>query len=76
MIHQSKLRDCMNLLAPEWCKSNFTSVFFKLIKQIDILSTAYKIGFSWVTANSIDDKLTLVQVMACCHQANVEPRMS
>ena len=33
----------INSLAPEGCVSNFTSVFFKFIAQIDIFSISHKI---------------------------------
>ena len=60
----------VNSLAPERCGSKFTSVFFKLILRIDILSTSFENGHWWVPQNPIDDdKSTLVQVMTCFRQA-------
>ena len=57
----------VNSLAPERCRNNFTSVFFKLILGIDILST--EICLWWVPQNPINDKSTLFQVMYWCCQA-------
>ena len=59
----------VNPLAHERCWSNFTSASFKIILQIDILSTPSDIGLSWVPLNLTDGKSTLVQVMAWCCQA-------
>ena len=42
-----------NTLAPERSDSNFTSVYLKLILQIEILSTSHEIGLQWVPQNSI-----------------------
>ena len=46
--------------------SNIYSVFFALI---GILNTSREIGFRWVPQNPIDDKSTLVHVMAWCRPA-------
>ena len=64
----SPLHTELNWLALETRGSHFPNVFFKLIWWIDILSTSCKIGLGWVHQNSIDDKSTLVQVMAWCRQ--------
>ena len=61
----------VNLLTPGISGSNFTSVSFKPISWIDILSTSRKIGLRWMPQNPIDDKSTLVQVMAWCRQATL-----
>ena len=45
------------------------AVFIKLILLIDILGTFCDISLWWVPKNHIDDKSTLVQVMAWCRQA-------
>ena len=50
-------------------KESFLCVFFKLVLQIDILSTYCEIGFRSVPQNSIDDKSTLAQVMVLGHRA-------
>ena len=48
--------------------SNFTKFILKLIWQIDILSISSEISLIQVSQNPIYHKLTLVQVMAWCHQ--------
>ena len=58
-----------NSKAPERYEHNLTSVFFKLIWLIDILSTSSKISLGWMPQNPTDGKSTLVQVMAWCYQA-------
>ena len=57
----------INLLAPGRCGCNLKNIIFKLMSWTDILWAA--IGVRWIPQNSIDDKPTLVQVMAWCHQA-------
>ena len=47
---------------------NFTIVFWKIILRIDILDPSYESGLRWEQQSLIDDKLTLVQVMAGCRQ--------
>ena len=59
----------INSLAPGRCGSKFTSALFKLILQIDILSTSCEIGFRRVPQYTSDDEPTLVQVTAWCRQA-------
>ena len=49
----------VNSLAPERCGSNFTSVVFKCILHMDILSTSCDIGHSWVPQSPTDDNSTL-----------------
>ena len=59
----------LNPFAPERCeKRNLTSVFSKLILQIDILSTSCETGLRRVPQNSIDDQSKLLQVMVWCHR--------
>ena len=48
--------------------SNSTNVFVKLILQIDILSSSCETGLRRMTYHPIDNKSTLVQVVAWCHQ--------
>ena len=52
-------RDCwqcrIDSLAIWGCGNGFTSVFFKLILRIDILSTSCKHGLMWMPLKSIDD---------------------
>ena len=49
--------------------TNLKFVIFKLISTIDILSIPCEIALSWMSQNLTADKLTLVEVMAWCHQA-------
>ena len=44
------------------------SVYFKLISRIDNFSPSNEIGLWWVPQIPIDDKWTLVWVIARCHQ--------
>ena len=50
----------------EW---NLRSVIFKLILMIGGWNIFSKIALKWMSLDLIDDKSTLVQVMAWCHQA-------
>ena len=50
----------------EW---NFRSVNFKLILIIDCWGIFHGIALRWMSLDLIDDKSTLVQVMASCHHA-------
>ena len=45
------------------------SVIFQLNSQIDSLSTCYEITLKWMSQHLLDNKSTLVQVMAWCRQA-------
>ena len=58
-----------NRLAPGRCCSNFKSVILKIIIQNSSLGTYHGITLEWMPENLIKEKLTLVQVMAWCHQA-------
>ena len=51
------------------CGQNFKIIIFKLIPWTHISCTTCKIVVRWRPQNSIDDKSTLVQVMAWSHQA-------
>ena len=57
----------INSLTPGRCGCNFRKVIFQLLFWIEILSG--KIFVMIMPPNSIDDKSTLVQIMAWCHQA-------
>ena len=59
----------LSQLGLERCGSNYISIFFNLFLWMDILGTFCIIGFRWMPQIPIDDKSTLVQVMAWCHQA-------
>ena len=56
-----------NSLTSERCHSNFKSMIFNLI--IQKIDWACEIAFRWMAHNLTNKKSTLVQVMACCHQA-------
>ena len=48
---------------------NFKSIIFQHVLWIKFMSTSYEIALKWMPQNQFDDKSTLVQVMALCHQA-------
>ena len=53
-------------LAPEW---NFRYVIFKQILVIGGWGISGEVARIWMSLDVTDDQLTLVQVMAWCHQA-------
>ena len=59
----------LNSLAPGRFERNLRKVLFKLILMIGGLGIFCKIALRWMSTDLIDDKSTLVQVMAWCHQA-------
>ena len=59
----------INSLSPGTNCRNLSSVFFKLILLIDIMSTSCEIGLRWMPQISIHYESTLVQVMTWCRQA-------
>ena len=59
----------LNSLAPGGFENIFQNVFFKLISWIDTLSNSCETALRSMPQNPSDDKSTLVQVMAWCHQA-------
>ena len=59
----------LNSLVPEWCGTSFKSAISEYVLWIQFISTSRKIAFRWMAENTFDDKSTLVQVMAWCHQA-------
>ena len=63
------LKNAFNSLAPGRFKRNFTKVTFKLILAIDTWVIRHDIALWWMSLDLTDDKSTLVQVMAWCHQA-------
>ena len=67
MENLSKIR--LNLLAPGRYDSDFKSIIFKLIIQKSSLGTCSNITLRWMTQKLINEKSTLVQVMAWCYQA-------
>ena len=58
-----------NSLPPgrSWC--GFENVIFNLALLIDIFKSSYDNVLRWMPQNLTDDKSTLVQVKAWCHQA-------
>ena len=56
-------------LAPEKFEWNFRHVIFKQILVIDVWGICCEIALIWMSLDFTDDQSTLVQVMACCHQA-------
>ena len=59
----------INSLAPGRFEGNFRWVNFKLIVVIDGWCISCEIAIRWMPLDITDDKSTLVQVMAWCHQA-------
>ena len=57
-----------NSLAPGWFERNLRKVIFKLILMIGSWGIFCKFALRWMSMD-LTDKSTLVQVMACCHQA-------
>ena len=53
---------------PNDIKKTFFCFSFLLV-MIHALSTSCEIAFIWMSQNTFNDKSTLVQVMAWCHQA-------
>ena len=62
----STVRSHFNSLAPGKCGSDFWKINFKLVTQNGSLRTQC---LRWIQENTFDDKSTLVEVMAWCHQA-------
>ena len=60
-----------NVMCTEWIYSNVLvhTVYFSLILWTDTLVTSSEFGLRWVQLNTIEDKWTLVQVMACFRQS-------
>ena len=59
----------INSLAPGRFQFNFRLVIFKLTLVNGSWSISYEIALRWMPLDLTDDKSTIVQVMACCHQA-------
>ena len=56
-------------LAPRRCGNNFENINFVLIIQNSKLDTCYEISLMWMPQNLTNEKSTLFQAMAWCHQA-------
>ena len=61
--------DGFNSLAPGRLQFNLRLVIFKLTGVIGGWGISYEIALRWMPLDLIDDKSTLAQVMAWCHQA-------
>ena len=59
----------INSLAPGRFKINLRKIILKLILVTDGCDIPSKIALIWTSLDLSDDKSTLVQVMAWCHQA-------
>ena len=59
----------LNSLTPGRFQWNFRNIIFKLILVTDGCDISSKIALRWTSLDHSDDKSTLVQVMAWCHQA-------
>ena len=59
----------INSLFPGISGCDFENAIFNLVLLTGILRSTYDNTFRWLPQDFSDDKLTLVQVMAWCHQA-------
>ena len=60
---------CINSLAPGRFQINFRQVIFNRTFMNGGWGISYEIALRWMPLDLTDDKSTLVQVMAWCHQA-------
>ena len=58
-----------NSLAPGRSECDSKNVIFNLVLPIDTSRSSHDNALRWMPQDLTDDKLTLVQVMAWCHQA-------
>ena len=63
------LLPALNSLAPGRFQFNFRKVIFKLTLVNGGWGISYEIALTWMPQDFVDDKSTLVQVMAWCRQA-------
>ena len=68
-VTKSFLIPAIKSLVPGRCGSNFKIVIYEHILLIQIMSTSCEITLRGMPENMCDDKSTLVQVVAWCHQA-------
>ena len=59
----------VNSLAPGKCGNNLKNVIPDHMLWKELKDISNKIALLWMPSNTFDDKSTVVQVMACCHQA-------
>ena len=64
-----KTNTVFNQLAPGKFQWNFIRKIFKQILVTDGWGITCEIALIWISLGFNDDQSTLVQVMACCHQA-------
>ena len=62
---------CLNSLSPGRCGSNFKRIFSEGMSLIKFMNISVEIALRWMPLNTFDEKSTLVQVMAWCHQATI-----
>ena len=65
----ASLGELLNLLAPGKFEWNFRYVIFQGILVIDGWGISCELALRWMSFDFTDEKSTLVQVMAWCHQA-------
>ena len=68
-IASESLVGLFNSLVPGWFERNFRYLIFQIISVIDGRGIACELALRWMSLDQTDDKSTLVQVMAWCHQA-------
>ena len=68
LAKKTKLYASFISLDPGRCVSNFKSVISEPMLRIKFMRTSCDIAFRLMPQNIFDDKSTLVQVMAWCHQ--------
>ena len=59
----------VNSLAPGRCGCYLELVIFQLVSRINISNILCEIVLKWMAQDKTDDKSTLFQVMAWCHQS-------
>ena len=59
----------VNSLAPGRSECDSSNVIFNLVLLIGIFRSSHDNALRWMPQDLTEDKLTLVQVMAWCHQA-------
>ena len=60
---------CINSLTPAIFEWYFRYLNFQIISVIDGWGISFELAIRWMSLNLTDEKSTLVQVMAWCHQA-------
>ena len=67
---RNRLSHMVNSLDPgrPWC--HFKTAIFNLVLLIGIFTSSNDNALRWMSIDLTDDKSALVQVMACCRQAN------